>query len=111
MNKKLKRLSSEDLQRIRESGPFYIPGKPYMWVMGFGWCIVGFYVCHENPLTIRVAHANHFRNAGVDYGVMANEGPAESCEWRYEGNDLLSFHSVIRVIEYHGEVPCGRVGF
>jgi hypothetical protein len=89
--------------------PYYVPGRPYVWVMGFGWCIVGYYVRHENPLTIVVAHANHFRNAKVDYGQLIREGPAADCEWRYEGTDLLPFHAIQRVAPYGGEVPRGRI--
>lgn len=108
-NKTAKVMSEDELEALTDAGPFYIPGRPYMWVMGFGWCIVGFYVCHESPLTIRVAHANHFRNAGVDYGEMAQKGPGANCEWRYEGNSLLHFHAIQRADEYNGEVPLGPI--
>lgn len=111
MAKKKDLLTEKELDQFQDAGPFYVPGKPYMWVMSFGWCIIGFYIGHETPLTIRVAHANHFQNAGVDYGVLAQEGPdpTKTCQWRYEGNSLLSFHSILRADDYGGSVPRGRI--
>lgn len=101
------RLAPEELANQQQ--PYYEFGKPYTWVMGFGWCIIGFYVRHENPLLIRVAHANHFKNAKVDYGRIMTEGPPTGCEWRYEGSVLLLLHAIQRVGEYHGEVPRGPI--
>ena len=83
---------------------FYVPDKAYLFVMTFGWAIVGRYVRHESPLHIVVKDASHFKNAGVDYGVLANKGPGPSCEWRYEGNALLNVSHIIRAVEYKGKV-------
>ena len=102
-----KRLSAEELQAYE--APFWQPGKPVMLVMSFGWCVVGFYVRHETPLQIRLAHVNHFRNAGVDYGVMATEGPGSNCEWRYEGSGVVNINHVLRSLDYGGEVPTSRI--
>lgn len=90
-------------------GTIYKPGHSYCWVMGFGWCIVGFYIEHLSPLTIRVAHANHFRNANKDYGKLMQEGAGKECEWRYEGNEELTVPAIQRVGEYLGEVPRGNI--
>lgn len=104
--KPVKFLSTEEMEECK---PLYIPGKPLMWVMSFGWAIVGYYVRHETPLRIRVAHANFFRNANKDYGRLAREGADSNCEWRYEGNEELSFQHIIRTVEFLGEVPNGPI--
>lgn len=101
-----KYLTREELENVPT---FWEPGKPVMLVLTFGWCIVGFYVRHETPLQIRVKHANHFRNAGVDYGVMSQKGPASTCEWRYEGDETINVNHIIRSIEYGGDIPTSRV--
>jgi hypothetical protein len=90
-------------------GPYYEPGRPYRWILSFGWVVTGFYITHQDPLTIRVAHANYTRNAGTDWGAFAVEGAPETCDWKYEGEDLLYIPHIQRVSEYHGEVPRGRI--
>lgn len=86
-----------------------VPGRPYLWVLGFGWGIVGYYIKNEGPFNIRLAHGSHFRNAGVDYGVLVNKGPALGCEWRYEGNMTLGISHIIRTVEYYGKVNRGNI--
>lgn len=83
---------------------FYQPGEAYLFVMTFGWGIVARYVRHETPLHIIVEHASHFRNAGVDYGVLANKGPGKDCEWRYEGDAILNVSHIMRAVKYKGKV-------
>ena len=97
-------LSNDEIMK-EKSEPFYVPGRPYLFVMGFGWAVVGFYICHESPMKIRVAHANHFRNANKDYGKLVTEGAGKDCEWRYEGRSLLNETAIQRVDTYAGEVP------
>lgn len=89
--------------------PFYVEGKPYRWILSFGWVVVGFYVCHETPLTIRVAHCSFIRQAHKDWGAFAVEGAAPNTEWRYEGNTLLTVPHILRVSEYMGEVQSGAI--
>jgi hypothetical protein len=110
MSKPRKRdvLNQDELATLDDM-KFYVPGRAYLWVMGFGWAIVGYYVKHENPLVIRAAHASHFRNAGKDYGLLIQEGGSSQTEWRYEGNELLHFHAIQRVTEYYGEVHRGNI--
>jgi hypothetical protein len=104
--KMLKTLPQEAIEGIE---PYWKPGKPVMLVMSFGWCIIGFYVRHETPLQLRMMHANHFRNAGVDYGQIAQSGPSPDCEWRYEGNQVVNWNHVLRVVDYGGEIPTSRI--
>ena len=106
--KKIDLLTSSELESIQQR-PFYVPGHPYLWVLSYGWAVVGFYVRHETPLTIRVAHTNHFRNANRDYGTLIREGADDKCEWRYEGDDLISFQHIIKVSTFGGEVPRGPI--
>ena len=87
------------------SGPLYRPCVPYQWVMTYGWGIVGFYVRHDDPLHILVAHANYFLRAGKDYGRLAREGGGEETSWCYRGTSLLTVPQIIHVCEYFGEVP------
>ncbi len=109
MNEKVRqRLAPQELLAFA-SRKHYIEGEAYLWIQTFGWACVGFYICHDTPLRIRVAHANHFRAAGVDYGRFAQEGPPPTCEWRYEGNACVREPHVIRCLEYFGEVPRGRI--
>src|SRR5581483_458658 len=96
-------LTEEQVEKFNKT--IYEKGKPYLWVKGFGWGIVGFYIDHLSPLFIRVAHCNHFRNAGKDYGRLAIEGAGDECEWRYEGNAEINVMAIQRVVEYHGKVP------
>lgn len=98
-----------DAELAEEATPLLVPGRPYLFVMGFGWSIVAFYVRHETPLTIRVAHANHFRNAHKDYGLLITEGAGDDCEWRYEGRAHLSVTAIQRITTYAGEVPRARI--
>ena len=95
-------LTKEQIEQFK--GTILKSGKPYLWVLGFGWGIIGFYIEHINPIKLRIAHANHFRNAGKDYGRLATEGAGDDCEWRYEGNVELIETNVQRVIEYLGKV-------
>jgi hypothetical protein len=106
-SKKGRHLTPDELKVYDK--PFWVPGKPVMLVQSFGWCVVGFYVRHETPLQIRLAHINHFRNAGVDYGVIAREGPGADCEWRYEGDGTVNVNHVLRNLNYGGEVPTSRI--
>ncbi len=86
----------------------YQAGLPYLFVMSYGWAIVAFYVRHENPLRIRVAHANFFRQANTDYGTLT-EGAPDNCEWMYIGNSVLTEPHILRADEYFGKVPRGRI--
>jgi len=99
-------LDSTELAELQER-PYYEAGKPYLWTLGFGWAIVGFFVKHTTPTRMMVAHANHFRNAGKDYGRLALEGAGPECEWRYEGLDEINMLHVLKAQEYFGEVPRG----
>jgi len=102
------KLRASELEAAK-SQPVYEPGKAYLFVLTFGWAVVGYYVDRPDPLTIRVMHCNHFRNAGKDYGRLIAEGGGRECEWRYEGLARLSVPHVIRVADYHGEVPSGPI--
>lgn len=100
-------MPEEQCQLCDES--IYERGKSFLWVMSHGWGIIGFYIRHENPLHIRVAHANFFRDAHVDYGTLANEGGVISTEWRYIGNSLITVPHIIRADEYWEKVPLKRI--
>lgn len=89
--------------------PHYVPGQPYLWVMGFGWSVIGFYVKHETPIRIKVAHTNFFRNAGVDYGKIAAGEIPDTCEWRYIGVTCINDSAVQRADEFWGKVPRTRM--
>lgn len=98
------KLTPEELQAARDY-KFYVPGRPYLWVLSYGWCMVGFYVEHTTPLRIRVEHGNYYRNAHKSHAELAREGPKPETEWRYVGRDEISFHHVIHVFEYMADVP------
>ena len=100
-------LSAKEIMAAKET-PFYTPGHPYLWVQGFGWASVGFYVCHEGPFLIRVAHCNHFKNAGKHYGALIQEG-SDTAEWRYEGDTLINVHDIIRHHHFGGTVHRGAI--
>jgi hypothetical protein len=101
-------LSSEELA-IQLELKDYIPGHPYVWVMDFGWCYIGYYIRHSNPLVIRVAHKSHFRNAKRDYGKLITEGSDPDCEWRYQGHGIISVPHIISCDPYFGSVHRGNV--
>lgn len=89
---------------------FYQPGEAYLWVLGFGWCCVGFFARWESPFEIRVAHASYYRTAGGQtHAALARNGPTPSTAWEYHGDELLNRTQVIRVTNYRGEVPRGHV--
>lgn len=100
------RLDEKELMAAAER-PLLQPGLPYQFIMTYGWVVVAFYVRHETPLTIRVAHCSYYQNAGKTHAQLAREGGAAA--WRYEGNTTLTTHHILRVVEYHGEVPRGIV--
>jgi hypothetical protein len=100
-------LTEEEMAEIREH--YYEEGKPYLWTLGYGWAIVGFYVRRESGLFIVVQHANHFRNAGKHYGRIAREGIDAQDSWRYEGLNLVGLGHVLKVQEYFAEVPRGQI--
>lgn len=104
------RLPEEELSKFLSTETVLVPGLPYLWTMGFGWAKIGFYVKHLAPNRILVAHCNHFRNAGKDYGRIATEGMGPQCEWRYEGElvELTTIH-VLETAPYHGTVNRGSV--
>lgn len=104
----MKLLPAGDLDAVR-GVPIYEPGRPYLWVLTYGWAIVGYYADRPEPLIIRVAHANHFRSAGRDYGRLAREGGDSSTQWRYEGTTLIYLPQIHHVDHYMGEVPHGRI--
>jgi hypothetical protein len=101
-------LTTDELGAIGKDS-ILIPGRPYLFVMGFGWAIVAYFVCRLDPFTIKVAHANHFRNAGVDYGKFIHGGASATTEWRYEGTTELSVGAIQRKTLYHGKVPRGTL--
>jgi len=102
------RLSPEELGGVRDT--YFEPGLPYLWTLGFGWAIVGFYVRRESGLFVVVQHANHFHDAGKHYGLIAREGIDKQSAWRYEGLDLVNLASCQKVQEYHAGVPRGPLG-
>lgn len=98
-------LSNEELEPMKAEGyVFYEAGKPYLWTQGFGWGIIGFFVKYLTPTRIMVAHANHFRNAGKDYGRLGTEGAGPECEWRYEGTIEMNLNATIKAQRYYGMV-------
>lgn len=99
------RLDEAELQ-VR---PFYEPGRPYLWTMGFGWGFVGFFVRMESPLEIRVAHANYFRQAHMTWGRLARTGGSEQTTWVYVGDKLLNRTMVLSADLFLGDVPRGPV--
>ncbi len=101
------RMGADEL--AEESGPLYETGRPYLWVLSYGWCIVGFYVRHETPLRIRVAHASYYASAGKPHAQMAREGAGPDIKWRYAGREEISAPHVLHVMEYHAEVHRGAV--
>lgn len=98
------RLSKEEITAIHEL-PMMEPGAPYLFVLTYGWAVVGYYIDRPEPLFMRICHANHFRNAGKDYGRLAREGGGSECEWRYEGIANVMVPHIIRIIPYMGDVP------
>jgi hypothetical protein len=101
------RLKPEELLAFKQ--PLYEPGLPYIWTLTFGWACVGFYVRHETPLRIRVAHANYFKNAQKSYADLARTGGATNTEWRYLGNYEITVPHIIGTGEYLAEVPRGPI--
>lgn len=87
----------------------YQPGKPLQWVMSYGWVLVGFYVRHESPLKVRVAHANYYIRAGKTHADLAREGAGDETKWCYLGNTEISVPHVLFTDEYFGEVPRGPI--
>lgn len=98
-------LSADELAELKEVNTILVEGHPYMWIMDFGWAKIGYYVKHLTPNRFLVAHCNHFRNGGKDYGRLMTEGADETCEWRYEGKlvELNALH-VLQVSPYSGTV-------
>ena len=105
---KTTRLTEAELEAVRRE-PIYEPGRAYLWVLTYGWAIVGYFADRPEPLVIRVAHGNHFRAAGRDYGRLSQEGGDASTQWRYEGTVLIYMPQVHHVDRYAGEVPRGRL--
>lgn len=104
------KLSEEELEKYQGVATVLVPGLPYMWLMGFGWAKIGFYVKHVAPNRVLVAHCNHFRNAGKDYGRLLTEGAGDDCEWRYEGNlSEINTSHVLQTTRYYGRVNRGRI--
>lgn len=101
-------LSEAELNAIRAQ-PIYEPGRAYLWVLTYGWAIVGYFVDRPEPLVMRVAHGNHFRSAGKDYGRLSQEGDTGETQWRYEGTTLIYVPQIHHVDHYHGIVPHERI--
>lgn len=100
-------ITTEEMSELSARFPFE-EGKPYLFVCTFGWACVGFYGGFSTDMNLKIFHCNHFRNAGVNYGVMATQGPGASCEWRYEGGAVqVPVYQILRIIPYAGEVPRG----
>lgn len=98
-------LPADELAKYSEVQTVLEAGQPYLWTMDFGWAKIGFYVKHTAPNRILVAHCNHFRNAGKDYGRIATEGLEPNSEWRYEGElvELNTAH-ILETAPYFGSV-------
>lgn len=103
------RLPDDELMKLQKRPSLYEPGLPYHWVLTYGWAIVGYYVKHETPLKILVAHANFYIQAHVDHGQLVIKGGSPQTEWRYRGLKLIYEPQVIHVAEYHAEVPHGPI--
>jgi hypothetical protein len=84
-------------------------GKPYVFVMTFGWAEVAFYLRTIAPHRMLLAHGSFFVNAGKDYGRLAREGADSSCQWRYEGPivEINPLH-VLKTLPYMGTVHRGE---
>jgi hypothetical protein len=98
-----------ELKPLQAMPSIYEEGKPYLFLGGFGWGWVGYYVKHSAPTRILVAHCSHFRRAGKDYGKLATEGADDNCEWRYEGiiSEINTLH-LLKVTPYYGNVHRGE---
>ncbi len=98
-------LPESELVKFQRVETVLRPGHPYLWTLTFGWAKIGFYVKHVRPNVILVAHCNHFRNAGKDYGKIAQEGMGDSAEWRYEGElvEITTSH-IMETAPYFGKV-------
>jgi hypothetical protein len=101
-------LPAADLERYQRVETVLRPGAPYLWIMTFGWAKIGFYVKHVAPNRILIAHCNHFRNAGKDYGKIIQEGlstESNAVEWRYEGElvEITTTH-ILETAPYNGKV-------
>lgn len=105
----MRREKLTDEEMAQEQAPLYEPGRPYLWVLTHGWCMVGFYVRHETPLRIRVAHASYYATAGVPHSQLAREGPGPGIKWRYLGRGEITVPHVIHATDYHAEVHRGAV--
>lgn len=105
-------LSEAELSAFEKVPSIYVAGQPYLFLGGFGWGWVGYYVKHSAPNRILVAHCSHFRKAGKDYGRLAVEGAGSDCEWRYEGplSEINTLH-LLKVTPYNGKVHrSGSIG-
>lgn len=103
-------LPEAELDKYQETESVLVAGEPYLWIMDFGWAKIGFYVKHLAPNRILVAHCNHFRNAGKDYGRLATEGAGSDCEWRYEGVLVeLNTSHILQTSPYYGTVNRGII--
>jgi len=90
--------------------PFYRPGQAYLWILTHGWCCVGYYLGHLDPITIRVGHSNYYRSAGGQtHAQLARSGGNDQTAWEYTGDEVITVPHVIRCTPYSGEVPHGRV--
>ena len=86
-----------------------VPGEPYQFILGFGWVLVGFYIKHETPLLIRLAHCNYYRNGKKPHSEIATDGAARDAEWRYFGQRVVNINHVLDFGPYNGEVPRGKL--
>jgi hypothetical protein len=99
------KLPAAELEKFLQTDTVLEAGRPFLWLMDFGWAKIGFYVKHLAPNRILVAHCNHFRSAGKDYGRLAMEGAESNCEWRYEGVlvEINTAH-ILQTSPYNGTV-------
>lgn len=98
-------MSADELRELEQIQTVLVPGQPFLFLGGFGWGWIGYYIKHLTPNKILVAHCSHFANAGVDYGRICTQGPASSVSWRYEGriSEINTIH-ILKVTPYMGKV-------
>lgn len=104
-------LPEKEIARLCEEngGQVIVAGRPYVFVMTFGWAEVAFFVRTIAPHRMLLANGSFFVNAGKDYGRLAREGGDESCQWRYEGDvvEINPLH-VLKTLPYHGVIHKGE---
>lgn len=93
-----------DKEIAAESGPLYDPGRAYQWVLAYGWVLVGYYVRHETPMRIRVAHASYYRVDRQTHAKLCTEGAAPNVAWHYLGSREITAPHILHAGPYCGEV-------